>query len=82
MIYNNSMNMFQRQIIVLVVKMIIILKCSRIIKYQINLSIIFAIIAFNDITLIFIYSMKSAFVKMSSNYYFNNTSHSSYQEEE
>ena len=33
MIYNNLMNMFQRQIIALIAKMTIILKCSCIVEY-------------------------------------------------
>ena len=39
---------------------------------------IFAIIAFNDITLIFIRLMKSTFVKINLNHYFDNISRSLY----
>ena len=80
-IYNNLMNMFQQQIIAFITKITIILKCSRIVEYQINLSMIFAIIAFNDITSTFVYLMKSTFVKMSLTYHFDNTLRFSHQKE-
>ena len=71
--------MLRRQIIALVAKIIIILKCSRIIEYWTNLQIIFAIIAFDDIILIFIHLIKLTFVKMSLNYYSDNILRFSYQ---
>ena len=40
---------------------------------------IFIIIVFDDITSTFVYLMKSTFVKINLNYYFDNTSRSSYQ---
>ena len=81
MIYNSSMNMFRRQIIAFVAKMTIILKCSRTVEYWTNLSMIFATIAFNDITSTSVRSMKLTFVKMSLNHHFDNTSRSLHQKE-
>ena len=78
-IYNSLMNMFRRQIIAFVAKMTIILKCSRIVEYWINLSMIFTTIAFDDITSTFVHLIKSTFVKMNLNHHFNNTSRSSHQ---
>ena len=82
MIYNNLMNMFRRQIIALVAKMMIILKCSCIVEYWTNLQIILATITFNDITSTFVHSMRSTFVKMNLNHHFDNTSRSSHQKKE
>ena len=81
-IYNNLMNMFRRQIIAFVAEMTIILKCSCTVEYWTNLLMIFAIIAFNDITSIFIHLIKSTFVKMSLNHHFDNISRFSHQKEE
>ena len=82
MIYNNLMNMFRQQIIAFVAKMTIILKCSHIVEYWINLSMILATIAFNDITSTFVYLMKSMFVRINLNHHFDNTSRSLHQEKE
>ena len=73
MIYNNSMNMFRRQIIAFVAKITIILKCLHIVEYWINLQMISATIAFDDIMLTFVRSMKSTFVKKNLNHHFDNT---------
>ena len=81
MIYNNSMNMFWRQVIAFVAEMTIILKYLHIIKYWTNLSMISATIAFDGITSIFVHSVRSTFVKMNLNHHFNNTSRSSHQKE-
>ena len=81
MIYNSLMNILRRQIIAFVAKMTIILKCSHTVEYWADLLMISAIIVFNDITLTFVYSMKSTFVKMSLNHYFDNISRLSYQKE-
>ena len=72
MIYNSLMSMFQRQIIAFVAEITIILKYSRIVEYWTNLSMIFTIIAFDDITLTSVHSMKSTFVKMNLNHHFVN----------
>ena len=82
MIYNNLINMLRRQVIALVAEMTITSKCSRIVEYWTDLSMIFATIAFDDITLTFVRSMRSTFVKMSLNHHFDNTSRSSHQREE
>ena len=82
MIYNNLMNMFRRQIIALVAKMTIILKCSRTVEYWASLQMISATITFDDITSTFVYSIKSTFVKMNLNHHLDNTSRSLHQKEE
>ena len=81
MIYNSLMNILQRQIIAFITRMTIILKCSHIVKYWTDLSMISATIAFNNITSTFIRSMKLMFVKMNLNHHLDNTSCSSHQKE-
>ena len=69
MTYNDSMNIFQQQIITFVTKMMIILKYSRTVEYWTDLSMISATIIFDDITSTFVHLIKSTFVKISLNHY-------------